>query len=84
MGTCTNDQFYENMYKLHVPIGLVLCKCSHRIGSLYVLVLYSCPSKRTRKVKSEIVREFSCPVCGMMYVSRAAVYMHNKKKHASP
>ena len=42
------------------------------------------PSKHRRRLKSEIVRKFSCPVCGMMYGSQAAMYTHNKKKHASP
>ena len=38
------------------------------------------PSKCRRRKKSEMIRPFSCSVCGKKY---GALYTHNKTKHGS-
>ena len=41
------------------------------------------PSKRRRRLKSEIDRPFSCSVCGKKYGSSSALYTHKKRDHGS-
>ena len=41
------------------------------------------PSKRRRRKKSEIDRQFSCLVCGNKYGSSSALYTHKKRDHGS-